>query len=566
MAKTNYLDSDLSNAKYKYDLVVGTTADAINASMKMWLYKNAPDAKEVWYQQEDVGGPITPMTPIEGVDPFQYQTDEEIPDSLTDSAFVFAIKAGFGLPKGVTPLDVPDVIELTSQRQQVNYNMFFNTFSIVTLEWGRRGRYAWKNYTQPNGEPYIFNYKVDMNMNAADPTSKFSDLPEKTQKLLLNYNANSMYSVQQLFLDLNNAGLQSVPTISGIPSNSPVIRTLEEDFINTYWKDQAENKHFVLGYAVHNNNRTTAASIQPTSLNFQVVPYHDKDGNATNETNLYTLNYLSMTEGRPLTVGAAFPWNWVDKSKVAEFHGAMAVRRDVFGQFLSEKISPYLCHVCIEPYSYIDIYSAGLKSKTKWRLSHATDQQFSSTSSGSKILEFNYSNNSRSSDKSGWISGHFNMDSTASGSITVSGNEITMKIDSKVTMDLDNGDIFGVGEVSGRCGSYSSTTIWEVTVDGQGDVNVLPKSGYPQITFQGSNYDMGAFAKIDGTADVGESLDKIYKKMSDAMENFNTLVRDYLNSSGGKWIFPGGQTFIFKDAAFSDDQDFVTHISYADPS
>ncbi|MEM7216012.1 MAG: hypothetical protein AAF423_10755 [Pseudomonadota bacterium] len=565
MALTNYLNSDLSNAKYKYDLVVGTTADAINASMKMWLYKNAPAAKEIWYQQKETGGPITPMKPIAGVDPFKYKTDAKIPDSLSKSDFAFAIKAGFGLPRGVSPLDVPDVINLTSQRQQVDYNMFFNTFTIVTLEWGRRG-YAWKNFTQPNGKPYIFKYKVDMNMNAADPTSKFSDLPPETQRMLQNYNTSSMYSVQQLFLDLNNAGLQSVPTISGVPSNSPVIRTLEDDFINTYWKDLNKSKQFVLGYAVHANNRTTSASIQPTSLNYQVVPYYDSNGNPTDDTGMYTLNYLSMTENRPLTVGAAFPWNWVDKNHVADYHGAMAVRRDVFGHFLSEKISPYLRYVCIEPYSNIDVYAAGFKSKVRYSLSEASGQQFKSTASGAKILEFSYSKESKSHDKSGLISGHFNITSTASGSITISGNKITMEVKSDVNMDLDNGDIFGVGKVSGRCGSYNSKTIWDVTVDAHGQVNVTPEKGYPKITVLGPDYDEGAFSKIDGTHHVGENLGGFYQNMSSAMKTFNTLVRDYLNSTGGKWIFPGGNTFVFKDAAFSNDQDFVTHITYADPS
>jgi len=32
------------------------------------------------------------------------------------------------------------------------------------------------------------------------------------------------------------------------------------------------------------------------------------------------------------------------------------------------------------------------------------------------------------------------------------------------------------------------------------------------------------------------------------------------------FVFPGGKTFIFKDAMFSDNQDLISHITYIDPS
>jgi len=32
------------------------------------------------------------------------------------------------------------------------------------------------------------------------------------------------------------------------------------------------------------------------------------------------------------------------------------------------------------------------------------------------------------------------------------------------------------------------------------------------------------------------------------------------------FIFPGGQTFIFKDVRFSSHQDLISHITYADPN
>ena len=204
--ETDYLSSDLSNENYKYDLVVGTTAQAINATMKQYLFKKAPEPVEIWYGQEAAGKQVVPMTAIDGVDPFDTPNEGEPPQEILDSDFVFAIKAGFGLPDGVDPLSVPDILVLSEDKHKVTYVLFFNTFEIVTLDWGRRGTHAWSHFTQPSGEPILFKYLVDMNFDEADPEASFHDLPPETRDRLKDLNTNTAFSVQQLYLDLNNAG------------------------------------------------------------------------------------------------------------------------------------------------------------------------------------------------------------------------------------------------------------------------------------------------------------------------------------------------------------------------
>lgn len=58
----------------------------------------------------------------------------------------------------------------------------------------------------------------------------------------------------------------------------------------------------------------------------------------------------------------------------------------------------------------------------------------------------------------------------------------------------------------------------------------------------------------------------MYSNMTSYMQSIPGHIETYLNSTGGKWIFPGGQTLVFKDAAFSTYQDFVAHVTYADPA
>ena len=566
--ESGYQSSDLSNQKFEYDLVVGTTAEAINATLKMYLCKNAPAPKEIWYGQAEAGGEITQMAPISGVDPFAIPTDGTVPQALLDSDFVFAIKAGFGLPAGVSPLDIPDILILGTDSQKVNYNMFFNTFQICTLDWGRHGSFAWNNYQQPAGSPYIFNYQVDMNFDPADPNDPFSGLPPAVQQELKNYNTNTMFSVQQLYLDLNNAGLQSMPKIEGVPSTSKVYVVLQSDFIDTYWADIAQSGQFILGYAVHTNSQPTArTSLQPTSLNFMTVPHYDANGNITNDTSLYTLNYLMDTNNRKLTVGGPFTWNWVKSDEVNSYHGAMAVRREVFANYLMNAIAPYLRAIAITPWTKITMHNAGLSCTSSYSLSQTPNQQFTyEAAGGPKVASYSFTKEAKSSDTGGLITGHFNLTSTASASISISGTELTVVTAANMEVDFSNGDIGGAGDVKGRVGGYSNTAIFEVAVDAGGKITVSDKPGYPKPEIKKPDLSQGFLAGLDGSAQIADSLKGNYGQMTTAMQGLPALVETYLNSTGGRWVFPGGQTFLFKDAMFSDYQDFITHITYADPT
>lgn len=568
--ETDYLSSDLSEPKYKYDLVVGTTAQAINATMKQYLFENASEPVEIWYGQETAGAPVVPVTAIDGVDPFATPDKGEPPQQILDSDFVFAIKAGFGLPDGVDPLSVPDILILSEDRQKVTYVLFFNTFEIVTLDWGRKDTHSWGHFTQPSGDPILFNFLVDMNFDEADPEASFSHLPPETRDRLKDLNTDTAFSVQQLYLDLNNAGLQNRPTIAGIPADSDVYITLEKDFVNTYWEDIAKDKKFILGYAAKAKRAPAdaAASLQPTALNFATVPHYDASGAKTDDFRLYTLNYLMNSEERPLEMGATFPWNWITSSDVGSYHGAMAVRREVFAEFLNESLSRSLQYVCIDPSVTFELYDLGLA----WRASHSLNYDSSPgkftyvADHGPKILNLSYSKDAYQTSKSGLIRGHFKLTSAVTGTVSVSGSEITVVLNASLNIDFDNGDLFGVGHVEGLVGAYSSTAILVIAVDGSGKLTVSMKSGYPNTVISPPSLSKGAFSGIDGVDGVESSLESSYSQMAQSLTSYERNVESFLNSTGNMWVFPGGQTFLFKQAAFSNFQDMVTHITYADPS
>ena len=150
---------------------------------------------------------------------------------------------------------------------------------------------------------------------------------------------------------------------------------LQDDFIHTYWADVAREGKFIIGYAAHTNSQhTTPATLQPTSLNFLVSPYHNADGSIAKDTGLYTLNYLMDVQNRPLTVGAPFTWNWVSPTQEKSFHGVMAVRREVFARYLMSAVAPFLSKIALTPYTYVHIKNPA-HYKTKWSLSRTPNQR-----------------------------------------------------------------------------------------------------------------------------------------------------------------------------------------------
>jgi hypothetical protein len=385
--------------------------------------------------------------------------------------------------------------------------------------------------------------------------------------MLLQYNTSTIFSVRQLYLDLNNAGLQSMPEIKGVPSNSPVYMKLQKDFVLKYWQSIAQSGQFVLGYAVHSNSAAPSRiSLQPTSLNFTVSPHYDDTGAISKNNQLYTLNYLMDTDNRKLTVGSPFSWNWISESEQNTYHGAMAVRREVFVNYLNAAISPYLASIAITPTTTYQQSEAGFRWSAGYSLARTPNQSFTySSTPGSRIADYTFSAFSYHSDTSGLISGHYNLDSVASASIDIAGKEITITLSASMSIDFSNGDL-GTADVSGSVGGYSNTIILVVDVNPDGSITVTNKPGYPTPTIIPASLHSGFMSGVDGVDGLTGSLTSNYTTMTEYMKNFASQVADYLNNSGTKWIFPGGQTYVFKNAGFSAHQDLVAQLTYITPS
>ena len=382
--------SNLSSSKYGYDMVVGTTQDSINATMKNYLSKY--DGEEVimcYVYDADVpeGQSTTVATDFDaykeklGFDPFDVPTpgdDEELDprvQTLEDNFFLFAFKATMGLPSpptGTPPNDaqdymdnLPDIVVLGTSNSSVTYNLYCKEFQILDLELGGYGDVSWSNISQPTypDNPWVFSFSVDLDLYNND--SAFNTLNTQTQNDVKNLCPDSMFSVQQLYLDLNTAGLESSPDIPNLDPNSQTAYYLTKIFLNTYLQDIQEKEtsesnpdgNYMLGYTIQSSDSTSSSSVVPTDLNFMVSPFLDDQGNPSDNFSLYTLNWLIMTNTHSMPAPVPFEWNWVDEADQNNFSGSMSINKNFFVNFLNQVFSENLNTICMIPKCTVDAWT-----------------------------------------------------------------------------------------------------------------------------------------------------------------------------------------------------------------
>src|SRR3954468_7552629 len=112
--------SNLSDPKYGYDLVIAVTQASINATMKEFLSNvTEPEVTVCYvYDQSNDLQPIdyaTLKTNAKGSDPFTVSdgadpnTNQDL-INLTNANFAGAVKAQIGLPPDILPANLPPIV------------------------------------------------------------------------------------------------------------------------------------------------------------------------------------------------------------------------------------------------------------------------------------------------------------------------------------------------------------------------------------------------------------------------------------------------------------------------
>lgn len=126
-------------------------------------------------------------------------------------------------------------------------------------------------------------------------------------------------------------------------------------FPKTLYYENQDKGEVMLGIVVTKTSKTpTDWSIIPTDYTFSTSGYKNCQGDLTNDYKAYTLCYELVTGDKKLPEHCAFDWNWVDKSRLTDYHGTICVSWQSFCEFLEPRISARLPLTSLEPSMHLD--------------------------------------------------------------------------------------------------------------------------------------------------------------------------------------------------------------------
>lgn len=238
----SYIKSHLSDHKYGYDMVTAVTQSSVNATMMQWIsgYKGSLFTQAYVFNKETKQAVLTDYDALKtklGFDPFFLPVDTPDTDpkikALMTEKFMFAFQIEIGLPK-FSLEKIPPIIVLNQEGSTVTYNMVCKTFKIINLEASLYGSPEWINLDQSTGDaPWQIEFNVNLNLSKDSATKKFDLLPESIQKEIKNL-GEEMFSVQQLYLDMNTAALSSSFRVVGLNPTSKASVYLTKVFLESY--------------------------------------------------------------------------------------------------------------------------------------------------------------------------------------------------------------------------------------------------------------------------------------------------------------------------------------------
>jgi len=382
----SYLQSNLSSLRYGYDFVVATTQSSINAAIKELLSKGGEPEVVVCYVADQNGNSTaidyaTLLKNAKGSDPFKVpanadpETNQDL-KNLFAARFMVGFKARIGLPPGYAPADVPDFVSLGADTSAVTYNLMCSEFLVTQYSPGTGWNGPqWLSVSQPPGKAWIFTSKVDLRL---EPTAAFESLPKDVQNQIKNLRANS-FSVQQLLFDLDNAGLKSIPTISGVDSGSNLASVLTKDFVGKYFEAVKAKGSPMLGVVIK-QVAPDPSTLALTDFNFKTLPLlapnsnqpYPKPTQAQQDAGM--LAYLCAADHDRLPPPVAFDWNWLDIAEDASADGVIAINRNTFANYFKGQVglTQYVARNCYAP--WVRVWYDWEKVKTYWD-SNLTDNQ-----------------------------------------------------------------------------------------------------------------------------------------------------------------------------------------------
>jgi hypothetical protein len=532
--------SDLSSSGF--DFVCAVTQSAIDNTLRPYVIGlNVPEFSGCY----GPSGPLSTDTVkgwIGGTDPFTLAAGT-LPANVTTSAWVNGFWWGFkatpftvhNLPR---PPKLAPVVQLDQGPSSVRHQVSFAHFQLIWFT----PPATLNCFTQDAANPVIFSSRVDLKVGDGD----FSALPADLQTSLAAQHPGALFSIKQLFLDLSNSSIIDASPMGDVPNplnNAAYI-------VSQYWQ-QLPARAAVLGYSVGvqaGASGAPAPSITPTALGCVVSPHLGPDGQPSGNLDRNTLNYLVMTENRPLPAAAPFAWNWVAADDY--FGGVMTVRRDIFVGYLRSLLDPITAPLCIHPLDPHDGTAMTFPTST----SPASWQ----ASAPPALLQIRFDDNANYTPPppdGATISAVWSFFYSMSGSVSYdTASTVTLSLHVVVRAA---GAIYQslIGDYNIIDSQYSAAYTLAIGPAGQltaamTSSPIVDKSQNP------TDWSLTDFLPPLRTT--------VLTAVQKAIEDFGAGMENLLQGSTD-WVFPGGQTFMTSGVTFSDSGDLMVHVTYAQP-
>lgn len=549
---------------YGYDIVVATTQASLNTTLKEYLSANTQPEAVICYVADENGNPklidyAELLKEASGSDPFAVPDGANpatTPDlqNLFKARFLAGFKARLGLPPGYAPDQVPDVVTLGANTSTVTYNLMCSEFVVV--EYTPASGYSpaqWTRTSQEDGKAWLFSSRVNLSLT---PTSEFGSLPKDVQTQIKNVGGGA-FSVQQLLFDLDSAALESLPTISGVEPGSNALAVLQKDFVGAYFAAMKKNSSPVLCCTV-TQSTARASTLTLTDLNFWSSPVVGSNGQPVlsptpAQQSLYTLNYLCAA-GDALPGARAFTWNWVEVNEEAQFDGVVSISRNTLMTYLKSQLDTGVPTHCIG--CGVQVQTQDLGTEITWTpyLTPGQTPTVTMPPTGPLVLSYAYTSPTAYDQAGlGGSAAHMSLSSSYTVDVTFAGGAITVTQHLVIATELYSFPT----TISGNILDRTVTDTYTLVIDQYGALNTTVAS-----TTADNSQNLAAgevanfFSQVNGVATFLENYVRNYGPTD--LQGSPLDLRDF--------VFPGGNTFVFKDVAFSDNQDLVAHITYTEPS
>jgi hypothetical protein len=272
-----------------------------------------------------------------------------------------------------------------------------------------------------------------------------------------------------------------------------------------------------------------------------------------------TLNYLCAAGGDALpdTTHAGFGWNWIEPREALLYDGVAALNRNALARYIGGATFPgggsllaSASSNCYLPSVTVSLDSA---SQVVYAFSAAAWQApaVNYPAAGGQLVTYSY--RADSSDQAGLGGDLGRMEISTSYDMTVNIQNGEIVIEQHLVFWTSIRHL--ATEAAGNVVDKRVIDTYAVAVDDSGRLVVAQKST--------AGTDDSQRPGVDGFLDFWTNVNEYSDTVASWAQNLTAgHLKDVPVSFADRFVFPGAATFTFADAAFSENFDLVSHITY----